>query len=645
MSAIWGIWHRDGRPRAGLDVERMHARLACYGQDAHRQWTGDESSVAMGLAATYTLPEEDEDGQPYTTRDGSVLIGHVRLDNRAELISELGLRGAGVPDMEILARAWERWGEETAPRLLGDFAFTAWAPGERRLYCVRDPLGIRPLHYAVCGPLFAFATAPKGLHALDEFPRRPDAGMIAGRLALLPESGAQSFFENIHRVPPAHLLMVSEDHVRVERYRNLDTAKRIEFQRDGEYVEAFLARFDEAVRCRIRSRGPTGSLLSGGLDSSSVTTSAAMQLAAKGEGLDVYTSVPAPGFNGNTPANRFGDEGPHAASVAAMYPNIRHHLVPPSSACPLDLMADAQSWTDSPGGHFCMSPSAHAISALQAQHGVRTVLSGVGGNMTISYDGIHLLPSLIRGGSWIRWLREARALRGSGYLPHWRAIAMVSAGPMMPARLWKLLLRDRPEKVLGRFTGRAMLEPEWVRSGELEALSKARQWDVWSRPVSDGRTFRARAIGRLDGAGSASAGAPNGTEYRDPTVDLRVIEFLLAIPEDQFLRNGQTKWLLRRAMSGRLSPLVLKERRKGLAGADWYLRVAPYRDRFAAAIEECGASPILTRLLDLSRMRRLIDQWPRANWDSMRVANEYRMGLCRAISMGQFVRWVEQGNT
>jgi asparagine synthase (glutamine-hydrolysing) len=199
--------------------------------------------------------------------------------------------------------------------------------------------------------------------------------------------------------------------------------------------------------------------------------------------------------------------------------------------------------------------------------------------------------------------------------------------------------------VTTRFTASTMLAPHWIHSGALARLSASRAGSGCGKPPSDGRAFRAHAIMRLEGAGSSSAGSPHGADYRDPTTDLRLIDFLLSIPEDQFLRHGQTKYLLRRAMAERLSPLVLQERRKGLVGADWHLRVAPYRDRFAATLEDCASSPLLQTLLDFPRMRALIDRWPKDHWHSPRVQQEYRMGLCRAISAGLFVRYVEQGIT
>jgi asparagine synthase (glutamine-hydrolysing) len=149
----------------------------------------------------------------------------------------------------------------------------------------------------------------------------------------------------------------------------------------------------------------------------------------------------------------------------------------------------------------------------------------------------------------------------------------------------------------------------------------------------------------MDYGGSAASGmAIAEVDYRDPTIDKRLVEFCLAIPEEQFLRKGVTKSLLRRAMAGRLPDAILEERRKGLVGADWHLRIAPYRDRFAESLARLEASDLARRCLDLGRMRRLIDHWPRDDWHTARVAIDYRVALCRGLAAGEFILWVEEGN-
>ena len=92
---------------------------------------------------------------------------------------------------------------------VGDYAFALWDSMRRRLLLVRDPLGQRPLHYHRGNKFFAFASMPKGLHALPEVPYAPDEDRIAESIVLMPETGTQSFFRGIERVEPGHVVTVT----------------------------------------------------------------------------------------------------------------------------------------------------------------------------------------------------------------------------------------------------------------------------------------------------------------------------------------------------------------------------------------------------------------------------------------------------
>jgi asparagine synthase (glutamine-hydrolysing) len=600
----------------------------------------ESADVALGCALSATLPEDKYDNQPlHCPDDASVLVADLRIDNRQDLCGALGIAGGAglaMADSALLQVAWNRWGEGALDRLVGDFAFAVWEPRRQRLVCARDHFGRRAMHYIEQGPLFAFSSVPKGIHALPGVRREVDRTMMLTRLALLPQARDRSFFQDVKRLPPGHMLVADRNGVDVRPYWKPDTERRVVFSKDCDYVEAFRDIFDQAVRCRLRSCGPVGTALSGGFDSSSVTVTAARLLAPEGQLVTAFTGVPAAGFIEDAARpGEFGNEGPHAASVAALYPNVKHILVPPVHAFPFDLLAPQRMLKDTPGGPPCMAPSANAMESAQQEYKIRTLLGGAAGNLTISYEGLDLLPGLIRRGRWIRWASEAAALGRTGGL-RGSDILRQTFRPFIPKAL-----RRRADRIR-RLPMHSMVHPGIVASGEiLEILQSARR-DVGLPEGPDGRKIRAAAFRRVDHS-AAGAVDMNGVSYRDPTIDKRLVEFCLAIPEEQFLHHGQTKSLLRRAMAGQLPAMILDERRTGSVGADWYLRVAPYRDRFAEAVERVASSETARELLDVPRMRGLIDSWPRDGWSSQGVAYDYRLALCRGLAAGEFICWVEEG--
>src|SRR4051794_30227055 len=176
MSALAGRWNFDGKPDADAACERMLRSQLMYGPHDERRWS--DGFIAMGRRLFRTLPEDRYDRQPLFGADGRlVLVADVRLDDRAELAPALRLDAADAGrlcDAALLLAALERWGEAAVDRLVGDFAFALWDRHARSLTLARDFLGQRPLHYHRGDNFLAFATMPKGLHALTEIPYAPD---------------------------------------------------------------------------------------------------------------------------------------------------------------------------------------------------------------------------------------------------------------------------------------------------------------------------------------------------------------------------------------------------------------------------------------------------------------------------------------
>ena len=148
---------------------------------------------------------------------------------------------------------------------------------------------------------------------------------------------------------------------------------------------------------------------------------------------------------------------------------------------------------------------------------------------------------------------------------------------------------------------------------------------------------------RVDMAGRrASALVRHGLDVCDPFVDLRLVEFCLALPDAQFLRHGRTRFLAHRVLDGRLPPQVLQERRRGRQGADWQAAFETSRAEAGQLLARIEASPVAQRLIDLPRLRRLIESPSSGPWSSY-DAQDYRFVLTRALSLGSFILHLERG--
>src|ERR1700761_1690000 len=185
MSAIAGIWFFEGERQVSSLCSAMLEALKIYGPDDTAQYTSP--SAAMGRCLLRLLPEDDFDQQPLTAAGVTALVADVRLDNRDELASELGIsseQSVVMADSTLLLAAWQRWREECVEHLSGAFSFAVWNQQEQHLFLARDHTGERPLVYASTENCFAFASMPKGLHPLSFVGTEVDEEYVARYLML-----------------------------------------------------------------------------------------------------------------------------------------------------------------------------------------------------------------------------------------------------------------------------------------------------------------------------------------------------------------------------------------------------------------------------------------------------------------------------
>ena len=639
MTALAGVFS-FGMAGAEDRCARMLRAQAIYGPHGEAQWSG--GPVAMGRALYRLLPEDRLDRGPVVSADGArVLVADVRLDNRPDLGRELGLSVAeagGLSDAALLMTALERWDEDALERLVGDFAFALWDAGRQRLMLARDPMGQRPLHHHRGEGYFAFASLPKGLHALEDIPRAARAGSVADFLALMPETGEESFFEGIDRTPAGYVTLITPGRV-VTRDHGRPRERPIRFRRDADYAEALVEHLETAVRARLRvSGGAVATHLSAGLDSSSVAATAARLMDP--DRLIAFTASPA-GEWPDTP-DSFSDEWPLAAATSALYPNIDHVRISPGAVSPLDGLDRNVFLYDRPLLNLCNAVWTDAINSAAQGRGVRVMLTGQMGNFSLSHAGEEVLAGLARQGRWLALARLAAALHAGGR--RWRGVARLTLGPFLPGPAWRLA-----RKIFGGAPGleiHSALRASAVESFGIRRRAAERGLDPDYPPWADGAAMRRWGLRRVDlGNYNKGALAGWGVDYRDPTADRRVIEYCLNIPEEQFILGGQPRSLQRRAFAGRLPAAVLCETRKGAQGADWSLGLVAARPQLEAELARLAEDPQAAAVVDLERLGAALSNWPQTGWSDPETVRQYRVVLLRAVSAGHFLRRASGRNT
>ncbi|MCW3838434.1 asparagine synthetase B family protein [Sphingomonas canadensis] len=637
MTVLAGRWNFDGRPGAAADCARMLAAQRRFAPDGDA--CADLGVAAIGRGLFATLPEDGYDRGPVSGGDGRfALVSDIRLDDREALAGAIGIaadQARTLTDAMLLMRAWERWQEEVFDRLSGDYAFALWDARERRMLLARDGIGTKPLHYHVGPDFLAFASMPGGLHALAEVPYAPDEVRTAEFLALLPERGPRSFFAGISRVEPGHWVAIAPGSVATHRHWE-PRPERLRIGAD-EACEGLREHFGRAVAARLRGAGGgVAAHLSAGMDSSAVAATAA-RLLAPGSRLFAFTAVP--GEPPPAAPGRITDEGPLAAATAAMHPNITHLLVK------TDARPVSEDWDrDYP---LLQRPVLNpfnqrwwnAINDEIARRGLRILLTGEMGNISISYDGIELLPELLRQGALLRLARAGRGLVHAGRM-RWGGVAATALGPWIPRPAWRLLTRLR---------GGAARDPAvysvLARGSMAEMLRSERELELRFRPHADAVSARLWHLRRFDPGNHHMAAAGGwGIDVRDPTADRRLIEFCLSLPPALFLEDGRPRALARRAFADRLAPEVAGGTMHGVQAADWYRGMDAARDALKEEAARLHEVPSAWRSLDLDQIETMVDAWPEGAWQRPEVIARYRFALARGAACGHFLRRASRSN-
>jgi len=633
VTALAGHWSFGaGDPLA--ECERMLRAQQIYAPDAGVSRAA--GAAVLGRRLFRLTPEDRFDRGP-EMRGGRILVADARLDNRPELASALGISPADssrLSDAALLMHALDRWDEEAVARLTGYFAFALWDPESERLLLARDFLGHRPLHYHRGDGFFAFASMPKGLHALDSVPVAPNQRMAADFLALMPDNGSETFFEGVEKVIPGHIAVVTRDGIETRRYWH-PPAALLRLKSGAEYEEALREKVDSAVAAQLRGAGSeVGAHLSGGLDSGTVAATAARLLAPDGGKVTAFTSVPRVGYSGGI-RNAISDEGPLSAAIASLYPNMDHVLIRSGERSPFENLDRSFFLFERPVLNLCNEVWLEAIAEAAKQRGLKVVLGGALGNLSISYDGMQLLPQLLSRGRLLRLGREIGGLLRTG--TRVGTIASQTLGPFLPVPLWRMVQRLRGKPV--GLHGYSAINPGSVAANGVVARASERGLDLSYRPRSDPVETRLWAIDRVDPGNYIKGWLGGwGVDMRDPTADQRLIEFCLSVPAEQFLAGGIPRSLARRAFADRLPAEVVRERRKGYQAADWHEGLTAGLDDLRMEVERFAEIDATTDALDTRRLAGLARKLPDGDWHDDLVTGSYRLALLRGVSAGHFIR-------
>ncbi len=561
MSGIVGKYHLDHRPLEQQTLQGMITSIAHRGPDGQAVWTG--ADVGLGQCLLHTTPESLYETLPLVDRQGElVLVADARIDNREELIRVLNpAKPAGRPvtDAELILASYQKWGRDCPERLLGDFAFVIWDGREQRLFCAVDHYGIKQLYfYHAPGRLFAFASEIKALLELEDVPRAVNTVEVARHLlAPVEDDLEQTYYHDIFALRGGHTLTVDPQGVQRRCYWTLETLldkAPTALPSDEAYAEALREIFIEAVRCRMRSATPVSSMLSGGLDSSSITCVAAQLQKDEGLGTGKLRTLSAIYDD----VERC-DERRYIDTVVDRY-DLQPYFMHADSFSVLRDVEQVHRHLDFPlmGGNSYIPWHLYETAG---QQGSRVVLDGFDGDSTLSH-GTGYWFELAEEGRWLKLVSEVKhyaTLRGQPWgHPVWTWVRGRGILPLMsrhrPLRAFRPLL-SLADRWVTESTGQGwgVLNLNRVWSESLQDVIRQHQKSPQALPRLEREAHYQRLISipvRSALRELNNAAAAHGVEVRMPFFDKRMLEFCLPLPPEQKLSKGWERVSMRRAMEG-----------------------------------------------------------------------------------------------
>lgn len=547
MSAIFGRISFDRISIAREPFDAAFCTLEDWGKDG--RGVMHKKNAILGHQKLALRGTDSEDAQPFE-HSGLCIVADAVIDNRRDLCRQLDIPTASsVPDCQLIVLAFLKWGKACARYLIGDFAFAIWNPHDGELFAARDVAGARPFFYSKRDSQFLFGSTVEAIASTPDIDFDVDESRVAFFLAQPLQAHENPFIKGIDFLPPGHSLTASGRGVEVSRYWFPEHIVQAAPASLDEYAEQLRGLINQAVHDRICLGSPTGSHISGGLDSTGVTVLAHRLLREQGCQLDMaYTW--APPVNEKYPLAQ--DSFDERAQIAALAKREGF---------------ECSFGTDSASGYFrffrrnlAYENSADLFEELPlmeqaASRGTRVMLSGWGADECVSF-GLRGYPSWLLSNHRFKDLfNMARTLGGGLRKPGGmtKFLFQNAALPFLPDRLYSAFspyLNNNKLQCLGHPDFMKRHPDAWRKTSLIWRDAK----DPFSMQCA---LLKNGHIAARMSLWSTWAG-PLGIQYRYPLMDKRLLEFSLSLPPDMLWQKRRKRIVYSMAMVDALPERVSK---------------------------------------------------------------------------------------
>jgi asparagine synthase (glutamine-hydrolysing) len=556
----------------------MHEAIYHRGPDASGIYLDEHIGLCHRRLSILDLSEAGN--QPMYSADGNLVIvfnGEIYnfLELRADLEAE-GVKFTSHTDTEVILALYAREGVECLLKLNGMFAFALWDKVKQELFIARDRLGKKPLYYFEDNGRFAFGSEIKALLALDNIPREIRLDAVYDFFAYQYVPDPKSIFKHIHKLPPAHYLVLNKKGFSIHEYWDL-SFKEITEASEESNKQQLKTLLEKVTKQRMISDVPLGAFLSGGVDSSGVV---AMMAEASEEKVKTCTI----GFD-----NKDFNEADFAREIAEKYDTEHHEFTVHQNVS--ERLEHIVSFFDEPFADPSLVPT-YFVSEL-ARKAVTVALAGDGGDEMFagyekySVDDVEnklrskfpeairksVFPSLAKLAGKVPGTvgRKAKSLLTS--LSHEPAMGFYITNSMMTDEMWQSLVKADVAEQLADYHPSQYTLDMYNKADGPDHLSKILYTDIKTYMTGD-------ILVKVDRMSMA-----NSLEVRAPILDYQVAEFAATLPSSQKYKDGEKKYLLKEVFKPFIPDSLLYRKKMGFS--------TPLDEWFRGELKELSESLLL----------------------------------------------------
>lgn len=568
------------------------------------------------------------------------IITWARIDNLKNLAELLGTSYAElckISSAEVILKCYLKWKEDCVHYLIGDWVFALFDEQTQTFFLAKDHFGNSCFYYYHEKDFIIFSSDIKNILSFDKVPKQLNPNAIFQQTSLRKKD-SQTCYKGIFQVPNGHFLIGSESKIRLKNYWLPINAPSIYYKKNEDYTLHFLELYQQAVDCRM-NQGKTGIALSSGLDSSSVAALAAPILANRNEVMETFTWKPKTTDSVLMSRNSFGDETILAKQLVNHLGTYKMNIAEEKMGNILDIKRQCVEVFHQP-----IHINIHFYELLERvqQSSIHTLLTGNMGNYTISYQGDE---ALYFKNFWTRLykkesIQELQHWKNNKQLNNFLFLAKSIYRPFVQPIL-KRLNKDskKPftsfysDNIFRQTTVKKELANFSMLTPDIEMLRRSLKYPK-QNIVS---IFQSNIYGR-----SKPIYNHFGINTTAPPMDKRIIEFCIGLPNSQFIGEGYTKRIFKKAMHGKIPNQILYNQKRGRQQGGLLDKYRYEAKEIKEVLHQFEKSPLVDYWLDTKKLMNMLHIISGQHSKNTTGLFSYITTLSMGLTIGLFLQQFEQ---